>query len=355
MSLKPISATDAVAVLGEFDRIIDVRSPAEFALDHLPGAVNWPVLDNDERARVGTMYVQESVLKARQIGAAIVARHIAEHLAREAGDLPREWRPLVYCWRGGQRSGSMAWILSEIGFRTVQLQGGYKAFRALVREDLPRQVERLRFVVLCGRTGTGKTRLLHTLAAEGAQVLDLEGLACHRGSVLGALPGTPQPSQKGFDTALWQALRGFDAARPVFVESESQRIGVLQVPRELLDRMHAHGQPVHLQMPVPARLDLLMQDYAAFFADPEGFAALLDPLVPLRSRTVVKAWQDAARAGDWRSAFEAMLVQHYDPLYDKSLERSYGEAGTAGSLLDLPDGLDATLHDAARRLIADAA
>ena len=204
---------------------------AEFAEDHLPGAVNWPVLDDEQRRIVGTLYKQVSPLQARKVGAAMVARNIADHLERWVADQPREWQPLVYCWRGGQRSGTLAWFLSQIGFRTGQLQGGYKAFRARVRDELQTLPQRHRFQVLCGRTGSGKTRLLHALAEQGAQMLDLEGLAGHRGSVLGALPGRAQPSQKRFDTLCWQALRGFDATRPVFVEGESRKIGRCACPK----------------------------------------------------------------------------------------------------------------------------
>ena len=136
MSLRRITATDAIKRLGEFDSVIDARSESEFAEDHLPGAVNWPVLDDEERRVVGTLYKQVSPLQARKVGAALVARNIATHLERELPDKPREWRPLVYCWRGGQRSGALPWFLSQIGFRTPQLAGGYKAFRTIVSADL---------------------------------------------------------------------------------------------------------------------------------------------------------------------------------------------------------------------------
>ena len=167
----------------------------------------------------------------------MVARNIANHLELWVRREPKTWQPLVYCWRGGQRSGSLAWFLDQIGFRTTRLNGGYKAFRAVVRDDLATLPERLQFTVIAGRTGSGKTRLLHALAEAGAQVLDLEAIACHRGSVLGGLPDTPQPSQKAFDRQLWQALRAFDAQRPVFVESESRRVGALQLPDALVARM----------------------------------------------------------------------------------------------------------------------
>lgn len=329
MSLKLLGATDALARLSTFDAVIDVRSEAEFAEDHLPGAVNWPVLDNEERILVGTTFVQVSALEARKIGAALVARNIAAHLEREMPVLPREWQPLVYCWRGGQRSGSMAWFLSQIGFRTVQVVGGYKAYRAVVREQLQTLPATLSFTVLCGRTGSGKTRLLHALAAQGAQVLDLEGLAAHRGSVLGAVPGRPQPSQKTFESALWAQLRGFDPARPVYVESESAKIGVLRVPEALLQRYRDQGRCVVVELPEAERVRLLLEDYASFAADPAHFCALLQGLVELRGRATVEHWQALARAGRWAECFAALMAEHYDPLYDRSMKRHF--AALAGA------------------------
>ncbi|MCB1995318.1 MAG: tRNA 2-selenouridine(34) synthase MnmH, partial [Rhodoferax sp.] len=158
MSLKPVTADEYLADPAAWDAVIDARSPLEFAEDRLPDAINWPVLDDEERRIVGTTYKQVSALEARKIGAAMAGRRIAGHLDAFIADKPREWRPLVYCWRGGQRSGSLAWFLSQIGFRTGQLQGGYKAFRAVVRAQLDTLPQALDFVVLAGRTGSGKTR-----------------------------------------------------------------------------------------------------------------------------------------------------------------------------------------------------
>ncbi len=350
MSLNLVSAATAAADLGAFDAIIDARSPGEFAEDHLPGAVNWPVLDDAQRREVGTLYKQVSALEARKRGAALVARNIAAHVEREAQHLPREWKPLVYCWRGGQRSGSLAWFLGQIGFRTAQLQGGYKGFRAIVRTELDALPAGLPFRVLTGRTGSGKTRLLQALAAQGAQVLDLEGLACHRGSILGGLPGQPQPTQKRFDTLVWQALRGFNSARQVFVESESARIGRLTVPPALLDHMRRSGQLLQVQMDDAARLALLQADYAFFAADPEAFCQLLQGLVELRGGATVQHWQALARAGQWAQVFGELMVLHYDPLYTRSLQRSYAGLDSAPTV-DLGDGGAAALARAARELL----
>lgn len=354
MSLVAIDAAEAVADLapagGRFDAVIDARSPAEFAEDHLPGAVNWPVLDDEQRRIVGTLYKQVSALEARKVGAAMVARNVAAHVERWVHDKPREWQPLVYCWRGGQRSGALAWWLSQIGFRTAQLSGGYKGFRALVRNELTTLPLRHHYRVLCGRTGSGKTRLLQTLAGLGAQTLDLEGLASHRGSVLGSVPGQPQPSQKRFDTLLWQALKGLDAQRPVFVESESRKIGALRVPETLIETLREHGQCVHVDLDHAARLRLLLQDYAHFADDAPAFCRLLDGLVELRGRDMVAAWQAQAREGRWAEVFGALMQRHYDPLYERSLRQSYRQLDQAEPL-HLPDAEAATLHAAARCLM----
>lgn len=345
-----IGIQDAVAELDRFDTILDARSPAEFAEDHLPGAENWPVLDDEERRIVGTLYKQDPH-EARRLGATLVARNVARLLDERTGGRPKTWRPLVYCWRGGQRSLSLHWFLGQIGFRSRQLVGGYKAYRAHVRDDLATLPAGLTWRVLCGRTGSGKTRLLNAIAAAGGQTLDLEALAAHRGSVLGALPGAPQPSQKGFDSALWAALRGLDPAQPVFVESESRKIGRITLPEPLLDAMRERGDCVWLHMPEAARVELLLQDYAHFSADPDAFCRALDGLVELRGHARVEGWQQRARAGDWGGVFAELMREHYDPGYERSLRRHFPALARA---LELPlvDGSPARMAEAARALMA---
>ena len=345
-----IGITEALAELDRFDAILDVRSPAEFEQDHLPGAVNWPVLSDEERRIVGTLHASDA-LQARRLGAALVARNVAALLEARTVDCPRNWRPLVYCWRGGQRSLSLHWFLSQIGFRSRQLVGGYKGFRTQVRADLDTQPAGFRWRVLCGRTGSGKTRLLQALAIEGAQVLDLEGLAAHRGSVLGALPDAPQPTQKAFDTSVWAALRGFDPSRPVFVESESHKIGRITVPQALLSAWREQADCVWLQMSESARVALLLEDYQHFLVAPERFCAALDALVELRGHARVAAWQAQARAGDWPGVFAELMREHYDPGYERSLNHHFSGLDTAHTL-DLPDGGPQAMQAAARSLLA---
>ncbi|MDH0863890.1 tRNA 2-selenouridine(34) synthase MnmH [Mitsuaria sp. GD03876] len=345
-----IPSAEAFARLGGFSTVIDVRSPGEFAEDRLPGAINWPVLDDEERRVVGTLYKQDP-LEARKLGAALVARNIAAHLDANRPLMQKHWRPLVYCWRGGQRSGAMNWFLNQIGFKSLQLVGGYKAFRGEVIKTLAEQPARFDFVVLCGRTGSGKTRLLHALAGAGAQVLDLEALARHRGSVLGALPDQPQPGQKAFDTALWQALVALDPSRPVFVESESRKIGGVQTPEALHLRLRQHGRCVWIDMPEAGRVQLLLEDYAHFRADPEGFNALIGGLVALRGRERVQRWQGMARDGQWAEVFGELMRDHYDPGYERSLTNHFPRLADAPRLTLLDGSADETRRTA-EQLIA---
>ena len=348
MGVHRLGAADAIARLAEFDSIVDARSESEFADDHLPGAVNWPVLNDAERQAVGTQYKQVSPFEARKSGAALVARNIARHIETNVQPLPRDWKPLVYCWRGGQRSGSLSLVLGQIGFSVQVLDGGYQAFRRAVIAELEQQPKALNFRVLCGRTGSAKSRLLQALAAQGAQVLDLEALACHRGSVLGPLPGQPQPSQKAFETALWQALRRFEPGRAVFTEGESRLIGRLRVPEPLLERLRA-APCVEVQMPLAARVDFLLQDYAHFVTDIEAFCARLQALRELRGGATVQRWQALAREGALREVVQELLTDHYDPGYQRSMQRNFS-GFAAAQPLELADGAPETLAASARVL-----
>jgi len=317
-----------LGALGGFSTIIDARSEDEHALDHLPGAVNWPSLNNEERIFVGTMYKQLGAFDAQKHGAAMVAANIARHIQREVLTLPKSWQPLIYCWRGGKRSGSLSLVLGQIGFKVNLIEGGYKAFRAALVEDIPKRVAPLQFKVISGPTGSGKTRLLQALIAEGAQVLDLEDLACHRSSVLGHIPGQPQPSQKHFDTLVWQALRSFDPTRPVFVESESRKVGNLSVPESLMLAMR-ESPCFELQISLEERVALLMEDYNFFVQDHDLFCRRLDALVAIRGKAVVEAWKDRVTTGHIEDVVRDLLVLHYDPTYASSMVRNFTQNAQA--------------------------
>ncbi len=324
MSLNTISAAEVLGRLHEFDTVIDARSEGEFAEDHLSDAINWPTLNNDERRDIGTLYKQVNAFEAKKRGAAIAARNIAAHIEREVIDKPKDWKPLTYCWRGGQRSGALSLILSQIGFRVTLVEGGYKAFRAAVVQDIPRLVQSLNFRIVCGTTGSGKTRLLQALATQGAQVIDLEALAKHRSSVLGAIPGQAQPTQKRFDTLIWETLRHFDSARPVFIESESKKVGNVVVPLSLVEAMRK-SPCLNLVLPDAQRVALLLEDYDFFVRDVEHFCERLQVLAEFRGKVLVQSWQAAVRAGDFASVVQDLLTLHYDPAYLQSMRRNFDQ------------------------------
>lgn len=311
----------SVDALADFQDRIDVRSPAEFTLDHLPGATSQPVLGDDERARVGTLYVS-SPFEARKLGAAMVARNIALMLEAGFADKPRDWRPLVYCWRGGQRSRALAHVLNEVGWRAMQLDGGYRAYRRHVVAHLAVVPARLRFIVICGLTGSGKSRLLAALAEAGAQTLDLEGLARHRGSLLGDLPFAAQPGQKAFESSLLAATDTLDASRPVYVESESRRIGSLQLPDVLLERMR-QAETLQLATRTDLRVRLLLEDYRHFLGDTSLLRDRLAPLVSLHGKAMLARWDALAVGGAWDALVAELLEMHYDPSYRRSLKQSF--------------------------------
>lgn len=321
MASNKINVADIAPYLASGD-IIDARSPGEYAEDFIPGAKNHPVLDNDERAQVGTINKQQSPFEAKRFGAALVTKNIGEMIEAHFATKPKDWSPLVYCWRGGKRSGVLTHILREIGFNAVQLDGGYKAFRGRVNDELPLLSKRFNYVTICGVTGTGKTALLHAIERAGAQTIDLEGIAKHRGSLLGDLPDEPQPTQKHFDTLLWARLSSLDPAKPVFVESESKRIGLVQMPEAMRERMQA-GECVWLDVPLEARVAHIRSDYAHFVNDPLALVEKLQPLKALRGAKLLDQWKSQAEAGDIDGLFASLMVDHYDPLYTKAIEQNF--------------------------------
>jgi tRNA 2-selenouridine synthase len=341
--------TAAVSELFDFDEIIDARAPAEFLEDHLPGAISLPVLNDAERASIGTLHKQASAFDAKKVGAALVARHIAQHLETYFIDKPRNYRPLIYCWRGGSRSGAMTTILRSVGWNAAQLEGGHKAYRKHVIDELARLPAQFDFRVICGPTGVGKSRFLRALHAHHAQVLDLEDLAAHMGSVLGAYPTRPQPAQKLFESRVWFILQGFDPTRPVFVESESRKIGNLHTPDALLAHMRA-AKCINLQADIPVRVELLKQEYVHFLSDATLLSQKLDCLIAVQSRERIESWQALARAGRWDELVAELLVLHYDPAYSRSIDRNYLGALSAETLT-LPAADTATFERLAQELI----
>ena len=338
-----------LAELDQFDLVIDVRSPAEFALDHIPGAVNYPVLDNEERAKIGTLYKQESPFVAKKLGAALVSKNIAAHIENHLLDLPREWRPLIYCWRGGERSGAFTHILNRIGWKAKQLEGGYQGFRRTVIDGLDQFAKQFSFQVICGMTGSGKTRVLQEIGNLGAQILDLEALAVHRGSVLGNEPHADQPSQKGFETAIWNALRSLDPSKPIFVESESKKVGGLHVPDALMEKIR-NGACIELRSSTQTRVSWLIREYHHFLSDTDNFKRKLALLTAHYGKVQIAQWNDAIDAGNFPELVEELLVKHYDPSYQSSIERNF-PLYNRGNFVPLEDDSDEAFARVAKAIV----
>ncbi len=311
----------------EFDEVIDVRSPAEYAEDHIPGAISLPVLSNEERARVGTIYTQDSPFKARKLGAALVARNAAHHLETTLADRPKGYRPLVYCWRGGQRSGSFAMILRQIGWQADTIDGGYRAYRRLVQSALYDAPWPSPVILLDGNTGTAKTELLTHLAAEGIQVIDLEGLANHRGSVFGAMADA-QPAQKKFETRLAAARTPLSPDRPVVVEAESSKIGQINLPPGLWTAMRAAPRLV-IDAPLSARAEYLVRRYRDVTEDAHRLPYILRTLSAHHPAERIEHWLELADEGALVPLATQLMAHHYDPLYNR--QRARHDTGTQKS------------------------
>ena len=347
-----MTALATVAQIDQFDEIIDVRTAPEFAEDHLPGAVNFPVLTADERTQVGIIYKQVSSFEAKKIGAALIARNIAHHIDTYFSTKPKHWRPLVYCWRGGKRSGAMAHILSEIGWKVARLDGGYKAYRRKVLDDLAVLPQDFNWQVVCGPTGSGKSRFLQALAQAGAQVLDLEQLALHRGSVLGNLPDEPQPSQKMFDSLIHTELQHFDPAQPIYVEAESKKIGQLRVPDALIARMW-QSPCVMLDAASVQRVQLLREEYAHFIANPQHLLEKIDCLNALHTQQQLDHWRTLVMAKRWDEFVLDLLINHYDPAYHRSTLKHYPQLEQA-TRVATPDSSAHGFQQLAQQFLAQA-
>jgi tRNA 2-selenouridine synthase len=335
-----------VAEQSGFDAILDARSPGEFAEDHLPGATSCPVLSDAERAHVGTLYTQASPFEAKKVGAVFVARNIATHIETRFLNQPKSWRPLVYCWRGGKRSGAFTHILREIGWDAHRLEGGYKAWRKHVVEQLAHLPTQFQYRIISGPTGSAKSRILEAIGRRGGQILHLEELAAHKGSVLGNLPDAPQPAQKMFESKLFTALQALDPARPVFAEAESRRIGKLQVPDALINGLRA-AACVRIDASRPARADFLLRDYDYFLQRPRWLVEQLSHLHGLQSNETLARWSSQIEAGDFPALVADLLENHYDPLYQRSQDKNYRYAdATVFSSNDLGQAsIDALARD----------
>ena len=349
-SIRPIAVQGLVQQLDRFDAIIDVRTPLEYQQDHIPGAINLPVLSNEERVTVGTLH-RTDAFEARRLGAAMISHNIARLLEGSLAQSPKSWRPVVYCWRGGQRSGALAHILAQVGWPAHQLEGGYKAWRRNLLAELSVRPGELRFLVVTGLTGCGKTEVLQAAAQQGAQVLDLEALARHRGSLLGELPDQAQPSQKAFEREIWLRLRGFDSRSPVLVEAESRKIGHLHVPASLIETMR-RSPTIGLAANTSVRVQLLRRQYQHFEQNLELLTQRLNRLLALCGHEQLNRWRKMAEQGQWDGFVHQLLERHYDPLYRRSTDQNFGDSPSRQ--IELADSSEAAIAACAVQLMQHA-
>lgn len=332
-----------------YDLVIDARSPREYLEDHIPSAVNMPVVNNEEYAEVGTLHRTDK-MGAYRIGVQYSLLNIARHLHEDFPRGDERLKVLVYCFRGGKRSKLWFDALETIGYKVEKLKGGWKAYRRWVNEELVHTPARFRYNVLSGPTGCGKTRLLYALREAGAQVLDLEAVASHRGSVLGTLPGVKQPTQKYFDTLLLQQLATYDSARPIWVEAESKKIGNVQLPISLLDTMKL-GKTLQIDASMAQRVLLWREDYRHFEEDPKGMLERLVYLRPLIGGEEFALWEDLAAQRKMPELFERLMTHHYDPAYRRSILRNYPSIDQS-PFIHLDDLSPSALFKTARELIS---
>ena len=335
------------ALDGEYALVVDARSEREYVDDHLPGAINLPVVVDNEYAEVGTVH-RGDPHRAYLIGVSYALRNIAAAIDDLVVRYPKNSRMLVYCFRGGKRSKLWFDALSTIGYNVDRLPGGWKAYRAWVRSELEQLPGTFNYKVLGGPTGCGKTRLLNALEQVGAQVLDLEGLARHRGSLIGGIPGVAQPSQKWFDSLLLDKLRRFNPSLPVWIEAESKKIGKIELPAGLVEAMR-RSPLFSVQAAMPERVNLWREDYSHLCENPRGMVERLHNLRPLVGGEEFSYWEQLASESRVDELFQRLMEAHYDPAYARSLTKNYAEV-EASNRIDL-DSLDpSTLLTAARRL-----
>lgn len=335
---------------GAYAMVIDARSPREYEEDHIPGAVNLPVVDDTEYAEVGIKH-KEDPHAAYLIGVEYSLQNMARYIRPLVTKYGKDDRMLVYCFRGGKRSKLWADTLRTIGFEVDVLAGGWKTYRRWVRASLDVLAEQFEFRVLSGSTGCGKTRLLQALGQTGEQSLDLEGLARHRGSLIGEMPGVRQPSQKAFDSLLLDAMRKFDNARPIWIEAESKRIGNVQIPAALQRAMHS-TTPFLVSAPMSERIRLWREDYADLAQNPVAMVKMLEPLKPLVGSEELDLWRTLAAASRVDELFERVMTKHYDPCYARSTARSFGKSldSRVIAVASLArENLDEVARDLARR------
>ncbi|MDB2388732.1 tRNA 2-selenouridine(34) synthase MnmH [Alphaproteobacteria bacterium] len=300
-----------------FDTIIDVRSPLEYEEDHIIGSINCPVLYDQERIIVGTIYKKESTFRAKIIGSSLTARNIAKHIEEKFINQKGSWQPLIYCWRGGQRSKAFSLILSEVGWRTFQLEGGYKKYRNEVISFLNKVGSKLKIILISGKTGSAKTKILQNIKLQGGQILDLENLANHKGSLLGKIPDLKQPSQKLFESKLYHQIKQLDLRRNVYIEAESSKIGNIHIPKTLWAKMIVSPR-IEIKADIELRSSFLLNDYKYMCENPELIKPIIYGLKNRLSKKLINDWMELITKKLWLDLTKSFLENHYDPSYSSN-------------------------------------
>ena len=301
----------------KFDTIIDARSPLEFAEDHIVGAINCPVLSDLERQKVGTIYKKESSFKAKIIGSSLTAKNIALHIENKFTEEKGSWQPLVYCWRGGQRSKAFSIVLSEVGWRTNQLKGGYKEYRNQVIKFLENIGPKLKIILISGKTGSAKTKILKSIEKEGGQILDLEGLANHKGSLLGKIPDLIQPSQKYFESLIFNKIKMLNLKQKIYVEAESSKIGNIHIPKSIWKKM-VNSPRVEISASLELRATFLVNDYDYMCNNPMLINPIIKGLRNRLSKKLLDSWKKLIDRRNWFELTKSFLENHYDPSYSSN-------------------------------------
>jgi len=301
----------------KFDTIIDVRSPLEFAEDHIVGAINCPVLSDLERQKVGTIYKKESSFKAKIIGSSLTAKNIAFHIENKFMEKKGSWQPLIYCWRGGQRSKAFSLVLSEVGWRTNQLKGGYKEYRNQVINFLDNIGPKLKITLISGKTGSAKTKILKSIENEGGQILDLEGLANHKGSLLGKIPDLIQPSQKFFESLIFNKIQNLNLKDKIYIEAESSKIGNIHIPKSIWKKM-IKSPRIEISANVELRAKFLVSDYDYMCNNPTLINPIIKGLKNRLSKELFDEWTNLIERKKWFDLTKSFLENHYDPSYSSN-------------------------------------